>query len=865
MTATHPTDRELEAFLLGKLVAPDDLAIESHLAECDECRERAVQTPADDTLTELLAAARTLVEVQRSAAPTPTFDGSTTPPAFAPTLAWDGSAAAGDESKAPPALAGHPKYRVVRRLGSGGMGTVWLAEHLVMNRPVAVKVIRPDLLARPGATNRFLREVRAAAKLHHPNIVTAFDAEPVGDSCLLVMEYVPGQTLGERLEAGPLPVAEACRAVRDAARGLAHAHAAGLVHRDVKPHNLIRAADGTPKVLDFGLAAVGAGEVIPASGDGLTGAGMVVGTPDYIAPEQIADPHAADARADIYGLGCTFYHLLAGHPPLPDGSVSEKLAAQPTHEPDPIPGLASDLAAVLAKMLAKRAEDRYQTADEVVESLNRIMDNVRPTPPAKELRQENRWSLAAVLLAGAIVVATGVVFKIQRDNQVITVATDDDDIEVMMKRKGEVLRVIDKKSGQTWEIDTEKNQITLADGAGGLSLDLPDGKSVVLRRQGKAVFTVMRERSGIVEDASARKAKIEAATRVAEAWLKIYYAGEYARAWDEAAALIRRLTKEDAIRIFQTSAQLTGKPLTRSLVHQKYETSFFGLPDGEYVTIEYRTDFEHAKGLHELILVTWEPDGRWRVGTYGIQATGMTGPPADGWTRLFNGKDLTGWMPVYDTIKHRSPPWDVVGDVLQLKGDESNRGYLRTEKAFREFHLRFEYKPTAFAPLEPGLANSAIMWGVQGPDDTSKPPLAVRCHLAQDKTGREMASVYWRKELDPGIPWTNIRGGPTPADGWNRAEIISRDDSLEVRINGAGKVLNGYRPLTGPIGLLSDTQGLHLRHIEIKELGAGSKEKPRFDKDLILGTWRGVAAEVGGEQMPKELIDTVKPTLTFST
>src|SRR5205085_8073121 len=133
---------------------------------------------------------------------------------------------AGD-TDVPPALAGHPKYRVLRRLGTGGMGTVWLAEHAVMNRLVAVKVIRPDLLAKPGATERFLREVRAAAKLHHPNIATAFDAESVGDSWLLAMEYVPGETLGDRVQSGPLPVPEACRAVRDAARGLAHAHAAG--------------------------------------------------------------------------------------------------------------------------------------------------------------------------------------------------------------------------------------------------------------------------------------------------------------------------------------------------------------------------------------------------------------------------------------------------------------------------------------------------------------------------------------------------------------------------------------------------------------------------------------------------------------
>src|SRR5205085_6760405 len=138
-------------------------------------------------------------------------------------------------------------------------------------------------------------------KLHHPNIVTAFDAEQAGDSCLLVMEYVQGETLGQRL-----PMIEVCRAVRDAARGLAHAHAAGLVHRDVKPHNLIRAADGTVKVLDFGLAGAGVGDAA-AGGDGLTGAGMVCGTPHYIAPEQAADPRAADARADVYGLGCTLY------------------------------------------------------------------------------------------------------------------------------------------------------------------------------------------------------------------------------------------------------------------------------------------------------------------------------------------------------------------------------------------------------------------------------------------------------------------------------------------------------------------------------------------------------------------------------
>src|SRR5262245_48089018 len=625
MTATHPTDRELHSFLLGKLADPEHRQVESHLADCEECGRRALSTPADDTLTELLAAARTALGRGRAAARTPPLDGSPTPPAFAPSLAWaapgaDATGLAPPHPAAPPALATHAKYRVVRRLGTGGMGTVWLAEHQLMHRPVAVKVIRPDLLARPGATDRFLREVRAAARLHHPNIVTAFDAEPVGYPGLLGREYVPGQTLGERLEAGPLPVAEACRAVRDAARGLAQAHAVGLVHRDVKPHNLIRAADGTTKVLDFGLAGVGAGEVPTASGDGLTGAGMVVGTPDYIAPEQIADPHAADARADIYGLGCTFYHLLAGRPPLPDGSVAEKLAAQQEREADPIPGLAAEIAAVLEKMLAKRAEDRIQSADEVVDALERIIDNLRPAPRRRWSRTREPIFLAAIFVAALILVATAVVIKIQRDNQEITISTDDADIEVVMKRKGEVLRVMDKQSGLTWDIDTERNESAKAERPDGLALALPDNKEIFLKRHGKAVASVVRA-------TDIRATKVEAATRAAEEWLKIYYAGEYARAWDEATGLIRRLTKEEAIRIFQTSGQLTGKPLERTLLRQQYATTFFGLPDGEYVTIEYRANCERAKGLHELILMARERDGRWRVATYGAQP--VTVPPAD--------------------------------------------------------------------------------------------------------------------------------------------------------------------------------------------------------------------------------------------
>src|SRR5262249_48397369 len=191
-------------------------------------------------------------------------DAATQPPASAddftasPDTAFPATEAAADE--APEALACHGRYRVVRLLGQGGMGAVYEAEHRVMQRPVALKVINRAFTASPAAVERFRREVRAASKLSHPNVVTAFDAETAaGGTHFLVMEFVAGSTLARLVkQRGPLPVAEACDYVRQAALGLQHAHERGMVHRDVKPENLILTHDGCVKVLDFGLAALSA-------------------------------------------------------------------------------------------------------------------------------------------------------------------------------------------------------------------------------------------------------------------------------------------------------------------------------------------------------------------------------------------------------------------------------------------------------------------------------------------------------------------------------------------------------------------------------------------------------------------------------
>jgi serine/threonine protein kinase len=226
----------------------------------------------------------------------------------------------------PPELLDHPRYRVVRLLGQGGMGAVYLAEHRVMERPVALKVMRADLVRDDAAVDRFRREVRAAAKLSHANIVTAYDADQVGALHFLVMEYVEGKDLARRLAvAGPLPVAEACSHIRQAAQGLQHAFEQGMIHRDIKPHNLMLAPGGTNepfgrvKILDFGLA-----RFANATSSAQTASGMILGTVDFMAPEQADDARTVDIRADIYSLGCSLYYLLTAGCRSPTGRCCKR-------------------------------------------------------------------------------------------------------------------------------------------------------------------------------------------------------------------------------------------------------------------------------------------------------------------------------------------------------------------------------------------------------------------------------------------------------------------------------------------------------------------------------------------------------------
>jgi eukaryotic-like serine/threonine-protein kinase len=279
------------------------------------------------------------------------------------------------------------KYKVLERLGSGGMGSVYLCEHKFMRRRVAVKVLPAAKAEDPSSLERFYREARAAAALDHPNIVRAYDIDQDENLHFLVMEYVDGASLQELVKKfGPLNILRACHYIRQSAIGLQHAHESGLVHRDIKPGNLLVDRGGTVKVLDMGLARFFHDEedILTKKYDE-----NVLGTADYLAPEQALDSHSVDIRADVYSLGATFYFCLTGSPPFSEGTVAQKLIWHQTRKPKPIrslrPEVPEGLAAVLEKMMAKDVGQRYQTPVAVVEALAPWTTQPIPAPPESEM------------------------------------------------------------------------------------------------------------------------------------------------------------------------------------------------------------------------------------------------------------------------------------------------------------------------------------------------------------------------------------------------------------------------------------------------------------------------------------------------
>jgi hypothetical protein len=508
----HPSVQELRTFGLGLLEATAAAVVEEHVSHCEACCRTLAEVRSD-----------TFIDLLRTARPAPAAGGATAgateaagaPPETAPVVL-------------PPELLRHPRYRVLELLGSGGMGAVYKAEHLLMERVVALKVMSRALVGNAAGVERFRREFKTSARLAHPNIVVAHDAEQAGDLHFLVMEYVEGTDLARWVvERGPLPIAEACRYARQAALGLQHAHEHGMIHRDIKPHNLMRTRDGTLKILDFGLARLAA-----EAGSGpsaVTGQGTLLGTVDYLAPEQADDARQADIRSDIYSLGCTLYHLLSGQPPFPRGTLVQKVMAHTERQPPSLlefrPDLPPGLARVVERMMAKPPEQRYQTPAEVAAALEpftgatvvlsraempvkrtggRSRESPEPSGRAPregvirdalrvELARRRRRRLVAVALLllalGGLAAAAAAVFRIQTDNGKLIITTNDPDVEVVIKQNGNLVRIIDTKTNKEVKLTSGRYDLEVNGQPGDLKLS-PD--RVTIRRGETAVATVVR-------------------------------------------------------------------------------------------------------------------------------------------------------------------------------------------------------------------------------------------------------------------------------------------------------------------------------------------------------------------------------------
>jgi len=370
------------------------------------------------------------------------------------------------------------QYKVLDQIGAGGMGVIFLAEHISMKRQVAIKVLPADKAADTESRERFYREARIVAALDHPNVVRAFDIEQNGETHFIVLEYIDGESLEHMLRRrGPLPFRDAADYTAQSARGLQHAHERGLVHRDIKPGNLLLDKSGTMKVLDMGLAR------FFEENSNLTTelcSGSVIGTADYMAPEQAVNSHEVDIRADIYSLGVTLYALLTGQPPYGHLTVPQKLLAHHMREPTPIqevrPDVPDELADIVMKMMAKKPENRFQIPGEVDTALtdwiehdkisaaqtatnpNTIIQRRPPKKPAPTPKK--RWLWPVVIGGSVLAIAAVIAVVVTGDKPVAgkpTVNSGPAETSVIETKKVAKLPVVvpQPKVGQIRKYDTK--------------------------------------------------------------------------------------------------------------------------------------------------------------------------------------------------------------------------------------------------------------------------------------------------------------------------------------------------------------------------------------------------------------------------
>ena len=532
IAGTCPNDRELKQILQETAAAAAAESLADHLEGCGRCAEAVDRLLAGDTLVEAMRAQATA-----GAAPaSPALEAlvqklSGVYPSLAPgegtmTSATD-TFAEGAPPKAvqaeteidPCALLGPPQgpeeigrlgtYRVLKVLGSGGMGIVFQAEDVLLQRKVALKVMRPDAAAKPSARERFLREARAVAALEHEHVVAIHQVGEERGVPFLAMQWLKGMSLEERLgRAGPLSVPQVLRLGQQIARGLAAAHEAGLIHRDVKPANLWLEPEGggRVKILDFGLARAAVDEAR------LTQAGVLLGTPAYMAPEQARGANV-DQRCDLFSLGVVLYQLLTGQLPFRGDSTLVLLAAVLTEQPRPVQEVAAlppALAELVMQLLVKDPAGRPATAREVAERLRAIERQLAapvepsrtavlpplPAPPPRTPEVRGPRGRRRLLVAALVLVALaplayffgGPVLRYTTNKGQLVVQVDDAAVEVVVKQNGVVVR--DRTTQREFVLTAGNGEVEVYEKASGLKLAT---KKFTLTRGGKETVSVRLE------------------------------------------------------------------------------------------------------------------------------------------------------------------------------------------------------------------------------------------------------------------------------------------------------------------------------------------------------------------------------------
>jgi serine/threonine protein kinase len=744
---THPAAVQLQAYALGKLSAADLNTVAQHLETCPDCLEVAAGRHADSFVRKLQAAH--LQDATAGWAPADLVAARTHPRTELADL--------------PPELRDSTKYRIERELGRGGMGIIYLAEHRMMGKRVALKVINQTLLSHPDAQARFLTEVRAAARLDHPNIVKALDADRLGDLHLLVMDYVEGRSLAEVLQRkGPFPVVHACNYIRQAALGLQHAFEQGMVHRDIKPQNLMLTRDGKVKILDFGLARIARER--PLGKPGLTQVGDFMGTPEYVAPEQAMDASSADIRADLYSLGCTMYFLLAARPPFEEGTAVGTIMAHLEKEAMPLPTVRADvpakLWAVLARVLEKDPKQRYEKPVELAQALAPFCRPGPKPPPAAP-----KPTMLPVSSPHALTKMAGDTSQLPRRHAeaplVAPVVVPPPCAELDGPQAPGTLQ---KQAGPGRFASRRKIALGTQIGLGVLLLAVggwllsgvifrvatPDGTLVLEVDQPGATVSVDGEKVRVTWSAGGKKAEVGV------------------------------------------------KPGTRQVSVAK--DGF--MTHGEEVIVE--------DGGRRIIAVRLERTAA-RTQPAAVPEQGKA--PPNTFVPLFNGKDLTGWK----SLSSSRAKWEVKDGILIGEGDQ---GYLFNDgKSYENFHLRVE-------AMINGGGNSGVLFRAPfGPTTAQGAPalgyeadINITHNLHPHKTGS--LHLYGHRTV------AALSTTPTECDMWFSLEVIADGPRIVVQVNGKVTATFIDLALGTRIGRIAlqvadAATVVKFRKIEIKELPPG--------------------------------------------